>query len=390
MRKKESRSWYLKAAAVLVGCMVLGLVLPASGASSPVDVTKECSLTIDAGQAEDAEKNDLAEADVVIDLYKVADAEADSQYDTYNYKVKDEYRSLEEQLGYDSLQKMDEDSFRELADQAAAITFQEEDGIAKVAVDKCKDGVPVGTRIEGLESGLYLAAARGGNLTDPKDYVSNNKNKEGNGELVTIANSSKYQYSFLPQFITLPATSFDTSGGQALYGGEWQYDITASLKYSREVRRGSLEIEKTLETYEDSEPVTFVFQIEGYADESRQESVYSNVVSLAFDAPGTRSVLVEDAIPAFAYVEVTEVYSGAAYTLVSDPVQTAVIRADESEKVSFANTYDGGGNSGGSVTNSFQYQEETGWSWSKLADSTQQADAAGQTSDGGQEDSLDQ
>ena len=54
------------------------------------------------------------------------------------------------------------------------------------------------------------------------------------------------------------------------------------------------------------------------------------VVSLVFDGPGTKSVLVED-IPAGTVVTVTEVYSGASYELTTEASQTTTIIAEEEE-----------------------------------------------------------
>ena len=44
---------------------------------------------------------------------------------------------------------------------------------------------------------------------------------------------------------------------------------------------------------------------------------------------------------------------------------STVIQAEEIASVSFANEYNGSGNSGGAVTNHFDYSEESGWDWTQ-------------------------
>ena len=115
--------------------------------------------------------------------------------------------------------------------------------------------------------------------------------------------------------------------------------------------------------------------------------MYSDVVSLVFDAAGTKSVTIEN-IPAGAQVTVTEVYSGASYSLTADTAQTQQVQivADGEEgapvSVSFENEYNESLNGGSSVENHFNYTEpadpaDTGtWSWEQRIDSTDSGTAA--------------
>ena len=54
----------------------------------------------------------------------------------------------------------------------------------------------LGKKIEGLASGLYLVLAHGKGLADPFDTVQDT--------VVTVADSTKYKYSFKPLLVTLP------------------------------------------------------------------------------------------------------------------------------------------------------------------------------------------
>ena len=145
------------------------------------------------------------------------------------------------------------------------------------------------------------------------------------------------------------------------------------LKPEREERYGDLEIEKKLSSYNETlKGASFVFEIRAVKDDTL---VYSDVVSLTFQGPGTERVKIEQ-IPAGAEVTVTEVYSGGSYAPVDGgTVKTTVVRADsESAKVVFVNEYDGKLNGGGtSVVNHFTYEkDESGTEdlkWEKLENS---------------------
>ena len=88
---------------------------------------------------------------------------------------------------------------------------------------------------------------------------------------------------------------------------EWLYDPVIGLKAEREEQYGSLIIEKTLSSYNESlGSVDFVFQVEA---DKNGEAVRSTVERIRFNGAGTQSVVV-DRIPVGAQVTVTEVYSG--------------------------------------------------------------------------------
>ena len=127
---------------------------------------------------------------------------------------------------------------------------------------------------------------------------------------------------------------------------------------------GELEIVKTLSRFAASETATFVFQIEGVKD---GKTVYSNVTTLDFTGPGTKSVVVEG-IPVGAQVTVTEVYSGARYKLTSEESQQTVILSPEVEgapaSVTFTNDYGDSGKGGHGILNTFDAVEDgEGYAW---------------------------
>ena len=98
--------------------------------------------------------------------------------------------------------------------------------------------------------------------------------------------------------------------------------------------------------------------------------MYSEVVSTTHEGAGSETVTL-DKIPAGLDVTVTEVYSGASYTIVGSDSDSAFIWSDpaveagagEEASVTFTNRYDGGNRGGYGVTNHFDSDGNGGWRW---------------------------
>ena len=179
-----------------------------------------------------------------------------------------------------------------------------------------------GMEIRDLSTGLYLIAARD-------------------------VESPQYIYSFTPYLVSLPGNDYGQEGAP----DDWKYEVTVSLKPSREDRYGDLEIIKSLKTFNSTlGGADFIFSIEAEKD---GVIVYSDVKSIVFDGAGTKSIKIAEQIPAGAVVTVTEVYSGASYEVISDLTQTETIIAEETVSVNFTNDYNDGLNGGTSVVNHF-------------------------------------
>lgn len=346
------RHKWMRSLAVAVGAM---LALPLVGsAAQDLDLTKDCSLTVSPGGEETAEL--LAEADVVVDLYKVAEVTAGSGADAYGFELLGDYGSLT--IGDD----MDNEAWRGVAQEAAEIAL----GVIPGTQQKLPivAGAPLDADItesdgsEALKPGLYLLIARGSNV---EDYVTTTTNEDGTVNLVTIARSKEYTIRFAPELVAIPSKEADENGVISTTNpGDWIYDLTVFLKPEMEKQDGSLEIIKDLLTYEDSHDAIFVFQIEAVLD---GQLVYSDVVTMNFSAPGEQRKLIEG-IPVGAVVTVTEVYSGAGYTLVAGPDGPVTITADSVASVTFTNDYDYSENEGHGITNHFTYDLENGeWIW---------------------------
>lgn len=348
---------------------------PMAGIAAPLEADDEgfvagsCSLTV---YPEDPHKEgadsfgeDLAGADVVVDLYQVARAVKTSGQDTYHYELTGEYASLKLP---DSPEEGAQPaaSWEETAQQAAAIALD----AASPCTPVSGSGESAGTKVGNLAPGLYLLVARGRNLTELADYKieieqTDSLTQEESKRIATIANSQQYTYAFLPQLVSLPTKEADANGViNTANPGDWIFEASVNMKPERLDRYGSLEIVKTLSEYETmggvQESATFVFEVTGMLDD---QVVYSNVESITFTAAGQERVVL-DRIPAMAQVTVREVYSGSSYQLTVPGDRTATIAADDVVSVEFENEYDGRRTNGHGIKNQFVYDEEAGaWHW---------------------------
>ena len=190
------------------------------------------------------------------------------------------------------------------------------------------------TKSEGLETGLYLI--------QPEEVVTDN-----------------YTYTFAPSLVALPNNYYGNGGSDT-----WVYNLTGengiTLKPEQHARYGKLVINKTLlhQNVTSGDKATFVFQIDIENPDGTKES---KVEALDFKTAGSDSITIEH-LRAGADVTVTEVYSGASYSLVSDNAVKAKITANDeyssadapTAEVSFKNDTDGRPNGGYGIVNNFK------------------------------------
>lgn len=441
------RSKWIK---ILAAAICVVMALPAAGSAAPLELDKPCSLTVEAIKhtpgSNDEIVNDLKTANLVYDLYKVADMVDEGGYYTYQIKETSKFRELLTNQNltkkYNPLADADgrlvvprdgsnvnKDLWGDLAQEAAKLALNTLDtqtgGVGETgSPTQTATGLPVIGEIVGtirpgknaftgpervlynaslgsvepgsnpisLDAGLYLLIARGSNVdayitservrSNGRDSAANPT--AGEEKLVTVAYTDQHVYTFAPQLISLPTKEADANGQiSTANNGDWIYNPTVHLKPEQHLRYGYLEIVKDLLTYESfagqSEEAVFVFQVEATLGEGDQKvSVYSDVKTLTFTGTGLKSVLI-DKIPVGAEVTVTEVYSGASYTLktvgqkyygpgvepdggVSPGYSTlengpvnAVIRVNDVASVKFTNEYDHRQTSGHGVINHYEY-----------------------------------
>lgn len=360
---------------LLAFVLTLGLVVAMpglNGEAEAINFEQDCSVTVSPVHPENEMADDLDTANVVIDLYKVAKAVQVSGYDTYDFEFVKGYEKLEE-IYRNNPNNAD---WREMAQSAARYAVEND-----TPVENGK-GVPAKSSIANLDCGLYLLIARGSDIP-AEAYTTEVRQEDGSTNIATIAHSDVYEYTFAPELISLPSKQIENADGDidntTAGNGEWQYAMNVNMKPLQNPRYGSLEIVKTLQSYNYNEgtaerqPAEFVFQVEA---ELNGQNVRSTVVSLSFTEAGQKSAIV-DKIPVGASVTVTEVYSGSSYEIVSSDEQRPddLISADRILRVEFENAYNNTNHGGGSATNHFEYQynEESGqweWGWTKVPDNS--------------------
>jgi len=319
------------AALVLAAALAFSaFVLPKSYAAKGVEMRTDCAIEVKAP----TEFKELSTEPVEIKLYKVATINVQGEYTAV-----EAFASLQEDLSKVDSGTEAED-WEKMAAAAKALVTKDTKAEDTIYLT---NGTATAT---GLETGLYLVDAK----EEPSDT---------------------YIYSFNPYLISLPNNYYYSTGND-----DWDYSLTGddavSLKAEKKDRYGDLLISKTLDKYNATlDGATFVFQVDAfkkdidktYAEDDLGEQVYSNVVAISFDNPGTKSVKIED-IPAGATVIVKEIYTGSTYVLTSAEEQRTEIVADKEDgssadnlaTVTFANTHTNDMNGGSGLVNEFTFE----------------------------------
>lgn len=376
-RKKKSRRWLgrrlfgIMAASVLAAGFIISAPIFGETAHA-VELGTACSLTVTV-EPKEMEGGPQEMPDVVLDLYKVADAVPVEGQDTYSYSTDTESGSIYAGLAFEEAQTRED--WQELAGQAADITFGSGSGPDLTIETMEQDRLTAAN----LTAGLYLVIARGRGL-DPEAYIVRNaaqaEGEDAAGDkITTVAYSDSYVFAYEPQLVSLPTKEADADGNvMTSNAGEWIYNASAVLKPELSERFAALRIDKELLSFHTGTPATFVFTVEATL---HGNTVYSNAVSMTFDGAGSQSELIADKIPVGAEVTVTEAYSGVTYrgTAGSQAVQTLTMNnvgpeeADFSNIVTFQNEYDGTGRNGSAITNHFEYMDDGAgmvWNWTQL------------------------
>lgn len=315
-------------------------------AAKEIDVNRACSLTISAeigGTAggNDAYLEDFNRMAIPVSVYRVADVDITGVHFT-------------------PVQAFSEMNFSKINDKPAEVSAADWQALAEQADKICKeeqvnadqtielknegeiDGNARG-KADGLMPGLYLIEAA----------------SEYNPEYTA-------QYQFTPYLTALPGSAYTLEGSGS---DEWVYEVTVGLKPEAVPQFGKLNITKILRNYNETlGRTTFVFHIEG--KDRYGVTQYEEVESMTYTAAGSNTITLEH-IPAGLNVTVTEVYSGASYTVEGKNSDTAFIwsgaaieaGAAKEASVTFSNRYDGGNRGGYGVTNHFESDGNGGWTW---------------------------
>ena len=342
-----------------LGMLLLALAMLATtvsftgvGAAAPLDWSSTCSLTVS--------DDPLTGSGLVVDLYHIAYATPVDGYDAYTFDALPHYASLQEDMI--NAQNGTNEDWQVLAKKISVLALAGDSKDAPCA------GNSIGSKITGLEPGLYLIVPHGSGVPS-EEYIEEGTDKNGNTVVNTTFSYGAYDYTFSPALISLPTKAANEDDViNSANPGEWIYDHEVTLKAGQGNRMGSLVIQKNLASYQGSSPATFVFQIEATKPKTKDghpvldengneipETVYSDVITITMDGAGTFFIEIQG-IPVGATVYVTEVYSGVSFQLVGEATQMGTIPEEGSASVEFTNEYKDTVNSGGGINNMFTYE----------------------------------
>ena len=334
------------------------------------------TLTVMAIKDSNLAKDVAAGTTVEVDVYKIASAEQDETYETFNYTLEDAFTGLNIEgaqngtVAWDYIEDKD----------TASIAREALDAVGKFEVDKTTMTLVAGSDDEdkatatadfsGLDHGLYLVVPH------------------GNGEEPLVASGKYYKYAFLPSVVALPtklSANYDEMGYldpdatiKTSDAGSWSDKVTIALKVTEKPLYGSLKIVKKVTEFAGS-PFTCKFRIESTED---SPWVYQNTAAVTVSSADGGEVVI-DQIPAGAIVTVEEVYAGAGYEFVSSdcdgkeftiPSDAAVKAGEILPTATFTNKPNNG-TEGHGVQNKF-VQENGEW---HLKDATSAEDAVIET-----------
>lgn len=355
------------------GALVLGICLLVALAFGGHSVAQAASWWPNPGNNEltvyatgnDKLREDLADVEAYVNLFKVADAVPEDNYQAFTYKYAGKFG--------DGPVKTPE-----VGDPLAKEKWQEIAREAALKVEKGESDPPIGSgdflapgynvTMSELPDGIYLAV-----IFSHKSYEWE-KDESGYATGSTVITGARAIYTFEPQLIALPSKSKDGSESASSDARDWQKNLTINLKPKVEERYGSLTINKTVEDPTSDESATFVFHI---VDTETGGEKYENYAAITWPAANQTTVT---HIPAGMEVTVTEQYEGARFDA-DGSAQEVTIKADAEEgapvSVSFTNKGNdnetGGGNG---IQNNFELTKKEGesasaWDWTWTATPSQ-------------------
>ena len=406
VRHRRTAGGRWRPAAILLAAVIAAVSVPFFGKSVFAADPETCSLTVFTNQdMSEEDKKFLDEANVVLDIYRIADVTQDDMYDTYNWAV-DPYLAKD---GLTLPDDTDTAGWRETTQKVSEMIL----GTAPEGKTQWKptvtypvqkfENIGLGQKVD-LPVGIYFIVARGSNI---EEYVSQNMlmtadegaagegatdedaaNVEGESgspsymtNTVTLAKSSRRTYQFATELVMVPTKEPWNDVVNSANPGNWDFDVEVYLKPAVLGVGGDLEIVKMLDTYEYRKKTnegktrniidnaTFVFEVTAYDSNAEGAPVvYHDFVTTTFKDSYSKTVLVRD-IPVGSYVVVEEVYSGRSYHATVDTVQTTMITPDQTAVVKFRNDYDGRHGGGGSVTNNFKFDADN-WTVEQISDNS--------------------
>ena len=363
-----------------------------------LDLTSPVSLQVTIGTVEQID--DLKESNLVIDVYQIGKAVKNSD-DSYHVELLGDFtddiltKDLPPEADPDDPGKMVQiesindknisyPSWQKIASNASDALLGETPSVNPDVVQVCKAvsafdaegnlaSIPLPANDDGTYGGLFLVVPHGSDLDEYVKILED-------GSIGTIAHSDMLEYTFTPMLVAAPGKALTDENYGTFNTADptpWMYTVFVSFKADQEPLIGRFKIVKEIDAYETTDPVTFIFQVEGTFHEGQEdeEKVISTAASIVFDGVGEESRIFEN-IKVGSKITVTEVYRGANYELEpgsivitanGEPVtedNAFVVSADEDDEENiltfrFKNYYDDTYREGGSVTNQFEHDENT-------------------------------
>lgn len=310
------------------------------------------TLTVAAVDGESDMATDVATCNVAVDVYRIAIADPNPNYQAFDYTPVEPFAELA--IPADPTAE----DWQALADQAAAIVLPE--GASAFAVEPYKSGT-AGQAMSGMEDGLYLVLAHGQGVTNGFTAVNGDYTKE---------------YTFQPTIVALPGTASGTTADPS----GWISDVAIALKPEAEPLYGDISISKTLTGFVGTEPAMFTFHIESTPDSPYE---YANDKSITFTGAGT-DVVLDTHIKAGTIVTVTEVHEGTRYQLVTGDTSPKTIVSNEAiaagaatsvPEAAFTNEPSDETKQGHGIENKFELSKtgeadsDWDWVWTQIPDS---------------------
>ena len=176
-------------------------------ARTHIDIDKKCSITVDIPDTWE----DLYTVDFPVELYRVADVDENDVYTATK-----QFDELAKSIS-DISSKTTADDWEKMAKTASDIADK-----GSLTADEAIDVSNGRGNVTGVKTGLYLVYAK-------------------------PANSARFGYTFVPYLISAPNNEFAMTGSGS---DSWIYDdIDIELKPEQTGLMGSLQINKTLKTY---------------------------------------------------------------------------------------------------------------------------------------------
>ena len=387
--RAEGARW--RPAALLLAAVLIAVSMPFFGKSvfaADPEPTEACTLKVLSNQ----NQGDLGGANVVVDIYRIADATKDPTYDTYNLTPVEALKNMGLTLPLDT----DNGEWNQTKQMVSDFILGNGNGKTQWSPNGIYQGkdysdVPLGQAVNVLP-GIYFIVVHGDGATD---YVSTNKA----GEVITLAETPDHTctYQFFTELVMVPTKQpvwnpeTEEDEIKTSNPGPWEPNVVLNLKFAEEVPKEDLYIIKKLDDYEQREKTndgkkraiiddaTFVFEVTAYTDEKNQDKeheIYHEFVSITFKEAVTKTAVVKD-IPVGSYVKIDEVYSGRSYqTKVSNTPKIQYVKIERRKegedttpnRVSFENSYDDRPGGGGSVTNHFSFDGK--WDVEQVTDSS--------------------